>query len=189
MANVDITELMDFVEEHMMKTEDSLKNNFAAIRTGKASPSLVENITVDYYGTPTRLRDLAGISTPEPRLLVVQPWDRSSLAAIEKAILASNIGITPMNDGKLLRLPVPELSQERRTALSKQAKAETEDAKVALRNIRRDANEIAKKAQKDSEITEDDLKKMLDDIQKTTDRYISALDAALAVKEKELMTV
>ena len=124
MANVDITELMDFVEEHMMKTEDSLKNNFAAIRTGKASPSLVENITVDYYGTPTRLRDLAGISTPEPRLLVVQPWDRSSLAAIEKAILASNIGITPMNDGKLLRLPVPELSQERRTALSKQAKGE-----------------------------------------------------------------
>ena len=189
MANVDITELMDFVEEHMMKTEDSLKNNFAAIRTGKASPSLVENITVDYYGTPTRLRDLAGISTPEPRLLVVQPWDRSSLAAIEKAILASNIGITPMNDGKLLRLPVPELSQERRTALSKQAKAETEDAKVALRNIRRDANEIAKKAQKDSEITEDDLKKMLDDIQKTTDRYIAALDTALAAKEKELMTV
>ena len=189
MANVDITELMDFVEEHMMKTEDSLKNNFAAIRTGKASPSLVENITVDYYGTPTRLRDLAGISTPEPRLLVVQPWDKGSLAAIEKAILSSNVGITPMNDGKLLRLPVPELSQERRAALSKQAKAETEDAKVALRNIRRDANEIAKKAQKDSEITEDDLKKMLDDIQKTTDRYIAALDAALAVKEKELMTV
>ena len=189
MANVDITELMDFVEEHMMKTEDSLKNNFAAIRTGKASPNLVENITVDYYGTPTRLRDLAGISTPEPRLLVVQPWDKSALAAIEKAILSSNVGITPMNDGKLLRLPVPELSQERRAALSKQAKAETEDAKVALRNIRRDANEIAKKAQKDSEITEDELKKMLDDIQKTTDRYIAALDAALAVKEKELMTV
>ena len=189
MANVDITELMDFVEEHMMKTEDSLKNNFAAIRTGKASPSLVENITVDYYGTPTRLRDLAGISAPEPRMLVVQPWDKGSLAAIEKAILSSNIGITPMNDGKLLRLPIPELSQERRAALSKQAKAETEDAKVALRNIRRDANEIAKKAQKDSEITEDDLKKMLDDIQKTTDRYIAALDAALAVKEKELMTV
>lgn len=189
MANVDITELMDFVEEHMMKTEDSLKNNFAAIRTGKASPSLVENITVDYYGTPTRLRDLAGISTPEPRLLVIQPWDKSALSAIEKAILSSNVGITPMNDGKLLRLPVPELSQERRAALSKQAKAETEDAKVALRNIRRDANEIAKKAQKDSEITEDELKKMLDDIQKTTDRYIAALDAALAVKEKELMTV
>ena len=189
MANVEITELMDFVEEHMMKTEDSLKNNFAAIRTGKASPSLVENITVDYYGSATRLRDLAGISTPEPRLLVIQPWDRSALAAIEKAILSSNVGITPMNDGKILRLPIPELSQERRAALSKQAKAETEDAKVALRNIRRDANEIAKKAQKDSEITEDDLKKMLDDIQKTTDRYIAALDTALAAKEKELMTV
>ena len=189
MANVDITELMDFVEEHMMKTEDSLKNNFAAIRTGKASPSLVENITVDYYGTPTRLRDLAGISAPEPRMLVVQPWDKGSLAAIEKAILASNVGITPMNDGKLLRLPIPELSQERRTALAKQAKAETEDAKVALRNIRRDGNESAKKAEKDGALTEDDLKKMLDDIQKMTDRYIASLDAMLGAKEKELMTM
>ena len=187
--NVDVTELMDYIEEHMMKTEEALQKSFAAIRTGKASPSLVENIMVDYYGSSTRLKEIAGITAPESRLLVIQPWDRSALSAIEKAILASNVGITPMNDGKLLRLPVPELSQERRTALSKQAKAETEDAKVALRNIRRDANEIAKKAQKDSEITEDDLKKMLDDIQKTTDRYISALDAALAVKEKELMTV
>ena len=111
------------------------------------------------------------------------------MAVIEKAILTSNIGITPMSDGKLLRLPIPELSQERRNALSKQAKAETEDAKVALRNIRREANEAAKKAQKDGEITEDDLKKMLDDIQKETDRYIGVLDTALAAKEKELMTV
>ena len=187
MAAVDITELMDFIEEHMMKTEDSLKNNFAAIRTGKASPSLVENIQVDYYGTPTRLRDLAGINAPEPRLLVIQPWDRSALALIEKAILSSNIGITPMNDGKLLRLPIPELSQERRAALSKQAKAETEDAKVALRNIRRDANEIAKKAQKDSEITEDDLKRIEKDVQDITDNACKEIDNIAAKKEKELM--
>ena len=181
-------EIRDF-EEKMKKCLAATEREFSSVRAGRANATILDRISVDYYGTPTRLRDLAGISTPEPRLLVVQPWDKGSLAAIEKAILSSNVGITPMNDGKLLRLPVPELSQERRAALSKQAKAETEDAKVALRNIRRDANEIAKKAQKDSEITEDDLKKMLDDIQKTTDRYIAALDAALAVKEKELMTV
>ena len=189
MAAVDITELMDFVEEHMMKTEDSLKNNFAAIRTGKASPSLVENIQVDYYGTPTRLRDLAGINAPEPRLLVIQPWDASAVAAVEKAILASNLGITPMSDGKTLKLPIPELSQDRRQALSKQAKADTEEAKVALRNIRRDGNEAAKKAEKNGELTEDELKKMLDDIQKLTDRYIATLEKMLAEKDKDLMTV
>lgn len=187
--NVDITELMDCIEEHMMKSEESLQKNFAAIRTGKASPSLVENIMVDYYGTPTRMKEIAGINAPESRLLVVQPWDRSALAAIEKAILASNIGITPMNDGKTLRLPIPELSQERRSALAKQAKSETEDAKVALRNIRRDGNEAAKKAEKDGELTEDELKKMLDDIQKMTDRYIASMDSMLAAKEKELMTM
>ena len=187
--NVDIADLMDYIEEHMMKTEESLQKGFAAIRTGKASPSLVENIMVDYYGSATRLKEIAGITAPESRLLVVQPWDRSALAAIEKAILASNVGITPLNDGKTLRLPIPELSQERRSALAKQAKSETEDAKVALRNIRRDGNESAKKGEKDGALTEDDLKKMLDDIQKMTDRYIASLDAMLAAKEKELMTM
>jgi ribosome recycling factor len=187
--NVDVTELMDYIEEHMMKTEEALQKNFAAIRTGKASPSLVEGIMVDYYGTPTRLKEIAGITAPETRLLVIQPWDRSALAGIEKAILASNLGITPMNDGKALRLPIPELSQECRAALAKQAKAETEDAKVALRNIRRDGNESAKKAEKDGALTEDDLKKMLDDIQKMTDRYIASLDAMYGAKEKELMTM
>ena len=187
--NVDINDLMDYIEEHMMKTEEALQKSFAAIRTGKASPSLVENVMVDYYGSATRLKEIAGITAPESRLLVIQPWDRSALAAIEKALLASNIGITPMNDGKTLRLPIPELSQERRTALAKQAKSETEDAKVALRNIRRDGNESAKKAEKDGGLTEDDLKKMLDDIQKMTDRYIASLDAMLGAKEKELMTM
>lgn len=186
---LDPTNLLDELEEHMMKTEEALINNFHAIRTGKASPALVENVMVEYYGTPTRLKELAGITAPEPRLLVIQPWDKSSLGTVEKAILASNIGITPMNDGTHIKLPIPELSQDRRATLAKQAKGFVEDAKVALRNIRRDGNEAARKAQKDGLLTEDELKKTLDDIQKLTDRYIASLDKELANKEKELMTV
>ena len=182
-------ELLNTLEGRMKKSEESLHNTFNSIRTGKASPALVDGIMVEYYGTPTRLRDIAGISAPEPRLLQIQPWDVSALKAIEKAILASDIGITPLNDGRMIRLPIPELSKERRTSLSKQAKAETEEGKVALRNIRRDGNEAAKKAQKDGELTEDELKKLTEDIQKLTDRFIARLDAMLAEKEKELMTV
>ena len=181
--------LLDTLEENMMKTEDALNTAFAAIRTGKASPALVENITFEYYGTQTRIRDAAGITAPEPRLLVIQPWDATAVKAIEKALLSSNIGITPMSDGKTLKLPIPELSQDRRTALSKQAKASAEDAKVALRNIRRDANDAVKKFEKDGELTEDERKKMLDDVQKTTDSYIAKVDAMYSAKEKELMTV
>ncbi len=186
---VNISELLDNLEEHMLKTEESLQNHFVSIRTGKASPSLVENLMVEYYGTPTRLKELAGITTPEPRLLVIQPWDASAVSAVEKAILASNVGITPMSDGRVLKLPIPELSQERRTALAKQAKVHCEEAKVALRNIRRDGNDTVKKAHKESLITEDESKRLTDDIQKLTDRYIAELDKKLAGKEKELMTV
>lgn len=185
----DVDTILDELEENMMKTEDSLTTSFSAIRTGKASPSLVENITFEYYGTQTRIRDAAGITTPEARLLVIQPWDASAVKAIEKALLSSNIGITPMSDGKTLKLPIPELSQERRAALSKQAKASAEDAKVALRNIRRDANDAVKKFEKDGDLTEDERKKMLDDIQKITDTYIGKVDAMFAAKDKELMTV
>ncbi len=181
--------LLDALEENMMKSEEALTNAFAGIRTGKASPALVENITFEYYGTQTRIRDAAGITAPEPRLLVIQPWDASAVKGIEKAILASNIGITPMSDGKTLKLPIPELSQDRRSALSKQAKGSAEEAKVALRNIRRDGNDAVKKFEKDGELTEDDRKKMLDDIQKLTDSYIAKVDAMYAAKEKELMTV
>ena len=185
---LDPTNLMDELEEHMMKTEESLIGNFKTIRTGKASPSLVENITVEYYGTPTRLKELAGITTPEPRLLVIQPWDKSSLGAVEKAILASNIGITPMNDGTHIKLPIPELSQDRRVALAKQAKGFVEEAKVALRNIRRDGNDMLKKL-KGSEISEDEIKDMEDELRKTTDRFIKEVDKAVEVKSKEVMTV
>jgi ribosome recycling factor len=187
--NVSIGELTDFIEEHMMKTEESMEKDFAAVRTGKASPALVENIMVDYYGTLTRLKELAGITVPEPRMLVVQPWDRGSIHAVEKAIIASNLGISPVSDGKIIRLPIPELSEERRNSLVKQVKHRAEEAKIAIRNIRRDGNEAAKKAQKDSLITEDDLTQMLDDIQKLTDSYISAIDKDLEKKEKDLMSV
>ncbi len=189
MSAVPVASLMDHVEEHMMKANEHLKNEIAGIRTGKASTSLVENILVDYYGTSTRLRELAGITAPEPRLLVIQPWDRSSVSAIEKAILASKIGISPVSDGKIIRLPIPELSEERRNALVKQVKTLAEDARVAIRNVRRDGNEIAKKAQKGSEITEDELKEMLDKIQKLTDDYIKEVDQIVEKKEKELTSL
>ena len=186
---MEIDLLLDTLEENMMKTEEALKTAFSALRTGKASPALVENITVDYYGAPTRIRDMANITTPEARLLVIQPWDASAVSKIEKVLIASDLGITPVSDGKTLKLPIPALSQDRRQALSKQAKSETEEAKVALRNIRRDGNDAVKKFEKDGEITEDERKKMLDDIQKLTDSYIAKVDAMLAEKEKELMTV
>ena len=174
----DPDEMLMELEERMMKTEEALKQNFNGIRTGKASPALVENLMVEYYGCNTRLKELAGISAPEPRLLVIQPWDASAVA-----------GITPMSDGKTLKLPIPELSQDRRQALAKQAKGAVEEAKVALRNLRREGNDAVKKALKDSEITEDENKRLLDEVQKLTDRYIAALDKELTVKEKELMTV
>ena len=181
--------LLDTLEENMMKTEDALTIAFAAIRTGKASPALVENITFEYYGTQTRIRDAAGITAPEPRLLVIQPWDATAVKAIEKALLSSNIGITPMSDGKTLKLPIPELSQDRRTALSKQAKASAEDAKVALRNIRRDANDAFKKQNKAGELTEDDQKNLEDKIQKLTDKSIAEVDKMVDDKSKEILTV
>ena len=181
--------LMDSLEENMMKSEDALSNNFAAIRTGKASPALVENITFEYYGTQTRIKDAAGITAPEPRLLTIQPWDASAVQAIEKAIKASNLGIMPNSDGRLIRLPIPELSEDRRKTLVKQVKARSEEAKVAVRNARRDGNEAAKKMQKDGELTEDELKKLLDDIQKATDKHIADIDKIVGDKEKELLTV
>ena len=181
--------LMDELEEKMMMAEDAMKTDFQAIRTGKASPALVENITAEYYGAMTRIKDMAGISTPEPRLLVIQPWDQSAVKAIEKALIDSNLGISPVSDGKLIRLPIPPLSEDRRKTLAKQVKARAEEAKISIRNARRDGNDAAKKAQKASEITEDELKKLNDDIQKLTDNYIKKIDDCAADKESELMAI
>jgi len=185
----DIELLIDELEESMVKCENFLKSEFAKIRTGKASPALVQDIVVDYYGTPTKIKELASITVPEARTLQIQPWDQSAVQAVEKAILKSDIGISPVSDGRILRLPMPDLDQQRRKDLVKQAKAKTEDTKVKLRNVRRDGNEATKKAQKNSEISEDIMKDMLDDIQKLTDKYIKKLDSLLSEKEKDIMTI
>ncbi len=187
--DMEIDLLVDHLEEEMMNTEEAMQRDFSAVRTGKASPGLVENLPVDYYGSPTRMKELAGITVPEPRMLVIQPWDPSSIALIEKAINASNIGISPVNDGRVLRLPMPELSEERRTSLVKQVKNRAEDAKISIRNVRREGNEIAKKSQKKSAITEDDLKDMLKEIQDLTNKYIKNIDTIFAAKEQDLLNV
>ena len=182
-------EVLLAAEEKMDKAVEFLQQELSGLRTGKASPSLVENITVDYYGTASRLRDIANISTPEPRLIVISPFDPSSLGVIEKAITAANIGITPMNDGRVIRVPIPELTEERRKEISKVARRMAEDQRVAIRNVRREANDQVKALQKDSKITEDERDGALDDIQKSTDDYIKKVDGLLDAKEKELMEV
>lgn len=166
-----------------------LKEKFSGLRTGKASPSLVENVQVIYYGTPTRLRDMANISTPEPRTISITPYDPSALAEIDKAILGANLGITPRNDGRVVRIQIPELTEERRKEIVKVAKREAEEARVAVRNVRRDANELLKALQKDGKISEDDRDRGLADIQKLTDAKIAKVDDDLKSKETEVMAV
>ena len=182
-------EVLLAAEEKMDKCVEFLHHDLSGLRTGKASPSLVENITVEYYGTATRLRDIANISTPEPRLLVISPFDPSSLGNIEKAISAANIGITPMNDGRLIRVPIPELSEQRRKDLAKVAARATEEQRIAVRNVRRDANELLKALQKNSRITEDDRDQSLEEVQKLTDAHIKKMDDMLTAKEKEVLSV
>jgi ribosome recycling factor len=182
-------EILMAAEEKMGKCVEFLQHDLSGLRTGKASPSLVENITVEYYGTATRLRDIANISTPEPRLLVISPFDPSSLGAIEKGISAANIGITPMNDGRLIRVPIPELSEERRKDLVKVAGRATEEQRIAVRNVRRDANDLLKTLQKNGTITEDDRDQSLEEVQKLTDTHIKKMDDMLAAKEKEVLAV
>ena len=184
-----IQELVDQTEEKMLAAIEALEKDYSAFRTGKASPGLVENIMVDYYGTASRLRDIASISTPEARLIVIQPWDKNALTVIEKTIHSSDLGISPVNDGRLIRIPVPELSEERRQELTKQVKKRAEAAKVEIRNHRRDANDEAKSAQKNSEATEDDLSNILHSIQKLTDDYIQQIESLTGKKEKELLQV
>jgi ribosome recycling factor len=176
-------------EEKMEKAVSFLHEELSGLRTGKASPHLVENIQVDYYGTTQRVRDIANISTPEPRLIVISPFDPSSLGAIEKAIQGANLGITPMNDGRLIRVPIPELSEERRKELLKVGKRMAEEQRVAVRNVRREANDAVKALLKDKVITEDDRDLALDEIQKSTDQQIKKIDDMLVQKEKDLMEV
>lgn len=176
-------------EEKMQKSIEALRRDFATIRTGKANPSLLDKVTVDYYGTPTPINQLANVSAPEARMLVVQPWDKSVVPNVEKAILKSDLGLNPSSDGTVIRLVLPQLTQEGRKELVKKVKKKAEEAKVAIRNIRRDANESLKTCEKNKEISEDETKNAQDDIQKLTDKYIAELDSVLDNKEKEIMEV
>jgi ribosome recycling factor len=184
-----LQEVYDLMEEKMMKSVEWVHNEMATIRTGKASTSLVENIQVEAYGGHVRLRECAGISTPEPRLIVIQPWDPSVTQAVEKALRTSNLGINPVSDGKLIRLPIPELSEERRHELDKIVKKTAEEGRIAIRNERRLGLEHAKRLQKESKITEDDLKHAEKEIQKKTDEYIKEIETVTSHKEKEILTV
>lgn len=184
-----VSEIRKKAEEKMGKALEALKKEFGAIRTGRASLGILDGITVDYYGTPTPLNQVANLSIPEPRLILIQPWETKMLGEIEKAILKSDIGLTPTNDGKLIRLSIPPLTEERRQQIVKHAKKLAEDARVAVRNVRRDVNEEIKKKLKDDHISEDEAKKMQDEIQKATDSTIKKIDDLLAHKEKEIMTV
>ncbi len=178
-------------EEKMNKGLEILRKEFATIRTGRASLGILDGITVDYYGTPTPLSQVANMSVPDPRQILIQPWEAKMLGEIEKALLKSDVGITPTNDGKVIRLTIPSLTEERRQQIVKHAKKLAEDARVAIRNIRRDVNdEIKKKSKdKDAHVSEDATKKLQDEIQKSTDAYIKKIDDLLAHKEKEIMTV
>ncbi|MDO5145782.1 MAG: ribosome recycling factor [Eubacteriales bacterium] len=175
--------------EKMQKSVESLEREYNAIRAGRANPHVLDRIKVDYYGTPTPLQQVGNITVPEPRILCIQPWEVSLLKTIEKAIHQSDIGINPTNDGKVIRLVFPELTEEHRKELVKDVKKKAETAKVAIRNIRRDANEFLKKANKNGEMTEDELKTEQNKVQKETDKYIKTVDDAMDKKSQEILTV
>ncbi len=181
-------ELKQF-EDKMKKTVENLANDYTTIRAGRANPHVLDKITVDYYGTPSNLQSVANISVAEARTLVIQPWEASLVKEIEKAILVSDLGLTPNNDGKVIRLSFPELTEERRKELVKDVKKKGEDSKIAIRNIRRDANDLAKKQQKANEISEDEQKDAETSIQKMTDEYVNKIDKMIDEKSKEIMTV
>lgn len=182
-------EVLNTAKEKMEKTLKVLGSDFAAIRAGRANPAVLDRIQVDYYGTPTPINQMAAISVQDARVLVIQPWDKSSLKSIEKAIQASDLGINPANDGSVIRLAFPQLTEERRKELCKEIKKMGEESKVAVRAIRRDANDKIKAMKKDGELTEDDVKQFDKDIQKLTDKYVEAVDSAVSVKEKEILSI
>ncbi|MHA6258739.1 ribosome recycling factor [Sporosarcina sp. CAU 1771] len=182
-------EILNQAKDGMEKAVSAYSRELASIRAGRANASLLDRISIDYYGAPTPINQMAGISVPEARLIVIQPYDKTVLGEIEKAIMKSDIGITPSNDGSLIRLAIPALTEERRKDLVKQVKKEAEDAKVAIRNVRRDANDEAKKLEKNSEITEDDLRRSGEEVQKLTDSFIKRIDEIATEKENEIMEI
>ena len=183
-----MNEKLKVYDTKMQKTMDSLDSEMGTIRAGRANPNVLNRIMVDYYGTPTPIQQVANVSVPEPRMIQIQPWEKSMLKVIEKAIMVSDLGINPTNDGTAVRLLFPELTEERRKELVKDVKKKGEGAKVAVRNIRRDANDAYKKLAK-QDVSEDEIKELEDKIQKSTDKYIKEVDAAVDAKSKEIMTV
>lgn len=177
------------LEEKMNKTIEALKSEFTTIRAGRANAQMLDKIRVDYYGTPTPVNQVGAISVPEPRTLMINPWDKTAMAEIEKAIRNSDLGLNPTNDGQVIRISVPALTEERRKELAKQSGKVAEEFKVRLRNERRDANDKLKKMEKDGDITEDDLKKSQDEVQKLTDKFVKEVDALLKAKEQDIMAV
>jgi len=184
-----IREIIQDAEDRMKKTVENLRKEYGSLRAGRANPSLLDKITVDYYGVPTPINQLANISVPEPRMLVIQPWDKSSLPTVEKAILKSDLGLTPSSDGQVIRITIPQLTKERRADLVKVVRKKAEETKVAIRNIRRDANDHIKLMEKEHEVSEDDAKRAQEETQKGTDRFIKEVDHVVQVKEEEIMEV
>lgn len=184
-----VDEILMDAEERMHKTVLALNENFSSVRTGRANAMVLDRIRVDYYGVPTPVNQMAGIKTPDAHLLVIEPWDKGMLGAIEHAILASDLGVTPSNDGSVIRLPFPTLTEERRRDLVKQCKGYAEDARVAVRNTRRDANSRIERLMKEDNLPEDDMKRGQAEVQKLTDRFIEEVDAAFQKKEAEVMEI
>jgi len=183
------SDIIDSTKERMQKTISVLKSELGGLRAGRANPQLLDRIMVDYYGTPTPIQQLGNVSTPEPRMLLISVWDNKAIPAVEKAIQKSDLGINPANDGKVIRLMFPELNEERRKELCKVVKKYGEESKIAIRAIRRDANEHIKRDEKDKLITEDDRKSLDDKVQKLTDEQIKEIDSIMAAKEKEILSV
>ena len=184
-----VDEIFEDLQERMGKSIDSLKREYSRLRTGRASVSLLDGIRVTYYDTPTPLNQMASLAVPEPRLIVIQPWDKTAIGDIEKAILKSELGLTPINDGKVIRIAIPPLTEERRKELVKVARKMAEDNKVAIRNIRRDANDMLKDLKTEKEITEDNLYRSQDEVQKITDDFIAQVDELCTAKEKEILEI
>ena len=184
-----ISDVLKDTEDRMVKAVEALKREYSTIRAGRANPNMLDKVTVEYYGTQTPINQLANVSVPEPRILAIQPWDKSSLPMIEKAILKSDLGLNPSSDGTVIRLIIPQLTAERRTEIVKTVKKKAEESRVAVRNIRRDSNDGLKKLEKDENLPEDMVKSTQDDIQKLTDKYVGIIDSLVVEKEKEVMTV
>lgn len=184
-----VSQVHSEAETKMRKAEEALKKDLAAIRTGRASPSLLDHLRVDYYGTPTPVQQVANVSVPDPRMIVIQPWDRSMLAVIEKAVLKSDLGLMPTNDGNVIRLPVPPLTEDRRKELAKMVRKRVEEGRISLRNIRRDAIEEFRKMEKDKELSADDDKRAQDQLQKLTNAFTAEVDKIGQSKESELLEI